>query len=245
MNFPVELVGKRRSRFAQTLINDSFGSGSSLITGEFFRARTRYAVDPGGATTWVKGSADWQIESTQLQNISAVDGYQGEAGVGIVIDTTSITDTGLDQLRLSLSYTLGDADESLYLHLWGVVRTGDPLVETGNALSANDIVAHLGYRQDGLLQDYTFQNDTNLPDVLKVYNLFTGVTDTGNPKLIPDHGLTFTGSVARQDHSSVVSIDGHAVDSIDGYDYVFIGFSRDVAGSSSSAMIHDLQLAIV
>lgn len=244
MNFPIQLVGKRQPSPTQTLINDSFGPSSSLITGEFFRARTRYAVNPASDTTWVKGSAEWQIDASKLQNLSAIDGYQGEAGVGIVIDTTSITETGLDSLTLNLTYTLGDASESLYIHLWGVVKTGDPLVETGTELSANDIVAHLGYRQDGLLQDYTFQNDTGLPDVLLVYNLFTGVTDVGDPKVTPDHGLTFTGSTTPQEHSSVVSLAGHDVDGLDQYDYVFLGFSRDVAGPSSAATIDHLELTL-
>lgn len=244
MNFPIQLVGKRQSSSTQTLINDSFGLSSSLITGAYFRARTRYAINPASDTTWVKGTAEWQMEASQLQNLSAIDGYQGEAGVGIVIDTTSITETGLDKLNLSLGYTLGDAVEKLYLHLWGVVKTGDPLVETGDSLDANDIIAHLGYRQDGLLQDYTFQNNAGLPDVLKVYNLFTGLTDVGNPKLTPDHGLTFTGSTSHQEHSSVISLSGHALNGLDAYDYLFLGFSRDVAGPSSAAMIDHLGLTL-
>ena len=242
MNFPIQLVGKRQPRSTQTLIDDNFGPSSSLITGVFFRARTRYAVNPASDTTWVKGTADWQIDSSQLQNLSAVDGYQGEAGVGIIIDTTSITETGLDKLNLSLGYTLGDAGESLYLHLWGVVKTGDPLVEEGGQQQANDIIAHLGYRQDGLLQDYSFQNDAGLPDVLDIYNLFTGVSDLGNPKMIPDHGLTFTGSTSPQEHASVISLAGHTLNGLDQYDYVFLGFSRDVAGPSSAAVIDHLEL---
>lgn len=242
MNFPIQLVGKRQPRSTTTLVDDTFGPSSSLIVGEFFRARTRYAIEPAADTTWVKGSADWQIDSSQLQNLLATDAYQAEAGMGIVIDTTSITETGLDSLTLNLTYTLGDASESLYVHLWGVVKTGDPLVETGTELSANDIIAHLGYRQDGLLQDYTFQNDTGLPDVLLVYNLFTGFTDVGNPKVTPDHGLTFTGSTTPQEHSSVVSLAGHDVDGLDQYDYVFLGFSRDVAGPSSSVVIDNVKL---
>lgn len=242
MNFPIELVGKRQLRSTQTLVDDNFGPSSSLITGSFFRARTRYAVNPASDTTWVKGTADWAISESQLQNLSSTDGFQGEAGVGIIIDTTSITETGLDTLNLNMSYTLGDAAESLYVHLWGVVRTGDPLVETGGELSANDIIAHLGYRQDGLLQDYSFQNSSGLPDVLDIYNLFTGVSDVGDPKVIPDHGLTFTGSTIQQEHSSTISLADHSVNGLGEYDYVFLGFSRDVAGPLSSAIIHSVNL---
>ncbi|NIM48735.1 MAG: hypothetical protein GTO22_05675, partial [Gemmatimonadales bacterium] len=72
-----------------TLIDDDF-SASTLTTGEFNRARTRHAVEPGELGGWKeKGGGLWQLTGGVLQNPDALN----ENGVAMVVDLTSIIDT--------------------------------------------------------------------------------------------------------------------------------------------------------
>lgn len=243
MNFPLELIGAEVSTLENALINDDFGPGSNLITGAFYRARTRYAIEPGANTTWIKGTGDWAITSSELQNLSSVNGVAGESGVTIVVDTATVPET--DELNLSLTYALGDPNETLYFHLWGVVKTAGELVETGNSLEGNDILAHLGsntaVNTDGKLADYSPQNDAGLPDVLAVYDLYTGrpsVHYSNWEALNPSFSVTG----GSGEYNRILSLADHGINSLDQYDYLLFGMTRKVAGASSSARISNVEL---
>jgi len=246
MNFPLALIRSGANTEEGVLINDDFGPSSNLIVGTFFRARTRNAINPGANTTWVKGTGDWQITSSELQNLSSVNDIEGESGVTIVIDTATVPEA--DQLNLSLTYTLGDPNETLYFHLWGVVKTAGELVETGNSLEGNDILAHLGgntaVNTNGKLADYSNQNDgsAGLTDVLKVYDLFTGSPSIQGPQweaLNP----TFSVTGGSGEYNRTLSLANHSINSLDQYDYLLFGMTRNVAGASSSARISNVELA--
>lgn len=244
MNFPLELIGAEVSTLENALINDDFGPGSNLITGAFYRARTRYAIEPGANTTWIKGTGDWAITSSELQNLSSVNGIEGESGVTIVVNTATVPET--DELNLSLTYALGDPNETLYFHVWGVVKTAGELVETGDSLEGNDALAHLGenvaVNTNGKLTDYSSQtNGAGLTDVLEVYDLFTGAPsipfqnwEALNP--------TFSVTGGSGEYTRTLSLADHSINSLDQYDYLLFGMTRNVAGPSSSARISNVEL---
>ena len=243
MNFPLELIGAEVSTLENALINDDFGPGSNLITGAFYRARTRYAIEPGANTTWIKGTGDWAITSSELQNLSSVNGVAGESGVTIVVDTSTVPEA--DELNLSLTYTLGDPNETLYFHLWGVVKTAGELVETGDANEGNDTLAHLGentaVNTNGKLADYSPQNTSGLPDVLAVYDLYTGspsIPYAGWEALNP----TFSVTGGSGEYTRTLSLANHSINSLDQYDYLLFGMTRNVAGPLSSATINSVNL---
>ena len=243
MNFPLALIRSGANTQENVLINDDFGPSSDLIVGTFFRAKTRNAIEPAANTTWIKGTGQWEITSSELQNLSSVNGVAGESGVAIVVDTSTVPET--NELNLSLTYTLGDPNETLYFHLWGVVKTAGELVETGNGNEGNDTLAHLGentaVNTNGKLTDYSPQNTTGLPDVLAVYDLYTGspsIPYAGWEALNP----TFSVTGGSGEYTRILSLADHSINSLDQYDYLLFGMTRNVAGASSSARISNVEL---
>ena len=243
MNFPLALIRSGANTQENVLINDDFGPSSDLIVGTFFRAKTRNAIEPAANTTWIKGTGQWEITSSELQNLSSVNGVEGESGVAIVVDTSTVPET--NELNLSLTYTLGDPNETLYFHLWGVVKTAGELVETGDANEGNDTLAHLGentaVNTNGKLADYSPQNTSGLPDVLAVYDLYTGspsIPYAGWEALNP----TFSVTGGSGEYTRTLSLANHSINSLDQYYYLLFGMTRNVAGPLSSATIHSVNL---
>ena len=118
--FPIEKL-----RAASILISDDFTS-STVITDptNFNRARTRTSIDIGDVAQWTRGaSGAWQIAGGSLNNTSSSDSVTGESGIAMILNISSLT--GIHRTaELSFEYSLGDADESLFLHTWGIVYNG-------------------------------------------------------------------------------------------------------------------------
>jgi len=234
--------GSTTAHAGLVLINDDFSSSGSLITGDFNRVRTRYAINPGQPGVWVRGAGNWSLSNGALQNTASTSDPTGEAGVGMVVDVSTITSTTIDSLSLSFDYELGDPAESLYLHMWGVVQQPGTLNETGTGQSANDMLAHVGFRQNGSFEDFSWQtSNPALSDVLDVHNLL-GPTTVGRPDIRPQDAIEFTGTTGPQTYSTTIDLSTLPNSSLGDYDFFLVGFSRNVAGPSSSISIDSFNL---
>jgi len=178
-------------------------------------------------------STEWTVVDGVIASSSAVNSRLGEGPIAICIDLTDLPETDHAQLSLSFDYTTADSAEKLYAHLWGCVDL-DP--------SENPEIMHLGGNSGSAWTAVS-------SDQMEVYNLgrpdgvFTGTAGTGSDAAVP--GLT--GSVGAQAYSNTFDLSTFttAPDAVTDYDYIVLGFAREVGGTTSpSVSITNIRLSI-
>lgn len=178
-------------------------------------------------------STEWTLADGVISSSSAKNNRYGEAAIATCVDLTDLPETDHAQLSLSFDYTTGDAAEKLYVHLWGCVDL-DPsqnpkiMFLGGNSGSARVLVSEAA---------------------MEVYNLgrpdgaFTGTRGSASDAAVP--GLT--GSVGAQTYSNTFDLSSFttAPDAVTDYDYIVLGFAREVGGTTTpSVSITNIQLSI-
>ena len=178
-------------------------------------------------------STEWTVADGVISSSSAQNNRLGEGAIGICIDLTDVPKSDHGQLSLSFDYTAGDPAEKLFVHLWGCVDL-DP--------SQNPEIMNLGSSSGNAWVLVS-------PDVMEVYNLgradgvFTGSRGSGADAAVP--GLS--GLTGAQSFSTVFELSSFitAPDVVTDYDYIVLGFTREVGGTTSPAVsITNIRLAI-
>lgn len=175
----------------------------------------------------------WTVTGAGLSNASAANDNVGEGAVAKCIDLTGLAESAAAQLTLSFDYTTADAGEKLYVHLWGCVDL-DPSQNVGimnlGASNGNAWVA-VG------------------TDIMDVYNLgkpdgvFTGIASGDGS----DAAAILTGSTGAQAYSATFDLStfSNAPDAVSDYDYLVLGFAREVGGTTNpSVTITNIRLSI-
>ena len=174
-------------------------------------------------------STNWTLADGVISGTSNT----GNRPIAICIDVTDLPESDRSQLTLSFDYTTGDAAEKLFVHLWGCVDL-DP--------SQNPEIMNLGAGSGNAWVEVS-------SEVMEVYNLgrpdgtFTGSAGSASDAAVS--GLT--GSVGAQAYSNTFDLSTFttAPDAVTDYDYIVLGFAREVGGTTSpSVSITNIRLSI-
>ena len=174
-------------------------------------------------------STNWTLADGVISGTSNT----GNRPIAICIDVTDLPESDRSQLTLSFDYTTGDAAEKLFVHLWGCVDL-DP--------SQNPEIMNLGAGSGNAWVEVS-------SEVMEVYNLgrpdgtFTGSAGSASDAAVS--GLT--GSVGAQAYSNTFDLSTFttAPDAVTDYDYIVLGFARDVSGTTTqSVSITNIRLSI-
>ena len=178
------------------------------------------------------GSSAWTVTQSGLSNASSTNNTVGEGAIAKCIDLTDLEASAAAQLTLSFDYSTADASEKLYVHLWGCVDL-DP--------SQNSGIMNLGAQSGNAWVSVA-------PEIMEVYNLaksdgvFTGASGTA-----ADAAAILTGSTGAQTYSATFDLSTFttAPDVISDYDYLVLGFAREVGGTTNPAVtITNIRLSI-
>ena len=178
------------------------------------------------------GSSAWTLTSAGLSNASATNSTVGEGAVAKCIDLTGLEASAASELTLSFDYTTADAGEQLFVHLWGCVDLNP---------NQNSGIMNLGASSGNAWMSVAAENMT-------VYNL--GKPDgafSGTEGIASDAAVILTGSTGAQSYSGTFDLSTFttAPDAVSDYDYLVLGFAREVGGATSpSLMITNIRLSI-
>ena len=178
------------------------------------------------------GSSAWTVTQSGLSNASSTDNTVGEGAIAKCIDLTDLEASAAAQLTLSFDYTTADAGEKLYVHLWGCVDL-DP--------SQNSGIMNLGAQSGNAWVSVA-------PEIMEVYNLAKpdGVF-TGSRGSESDAAAILTGSTGAQSYSATFDLStfSTAPDAVSDYDYLVLGFAREVFGTTNPLVtITNIRLSI-
>ena len=94
-----------------TLINDTFDA-AALAVGYTTRS----------TTDWTKGYTSAWERNGALVNTSTVNSTVSEGAVGYVIAVPKGSLSSENKLTINFDYTRGSENETLYMHVWGLVN---------------------------------------------------------------------------------------------------------------------------
>ena len=170
----------------------------------------------------------WSVANGVLSNSSTVNSRVSEGALGLMIDLASYAGSGYDKVQLSFDYTLAEASEALYLHLWGYVDVNS----TPDTWTMN-----LGASNGNAWESSS--------DAMTAYNLggpsgaFAGKAgDDG------DAAVILTGASGPQSCTVTFDLSSFATapNRLEDYDYLAIGFTRKIAGTAPAVTISNFAL---
>jgi len=176
------------------------------------------------------GNSSWAVTGAGLSNSSATNNTVGEGAVARCIDLTDLETSNAAQLTLSFDYATADAGETLYVHLWGCVDL-DP--------NQNPGIMNLGASNGNAWESATTMDVYNLG---KPNGVFAGTAGTAS-----DAAAILTGATGAQSYSTTFDLStfSTAPDAILDYDYLVLGFTREVGGTTSpSVTITNIRLSM-
>lgn len=215
-------------------VADGFGGGDTTTLDIEVQPVSQLLLDASGMNSVSSGtlyrdsvglhkssSSAWTVSNGVLSNSSTSNSKKAEGALAVMIDVSSVS-AWHDQLELSFDYTTGDAAEKLFVHVWGYVdvssdsstRTMNLGAQNGNAWESagGDMLAYNLGKPDGV---------------------FTGTAGTGS-----DAAVILTGATGAQTFSGTFDLSAFttAPDTVAEYDYIVIGFARDIAGTTSPSV---------
>jgi len=181
-------------------------------------------------------ASTWAIFDGVLSNAGDLNNSNVEGAIAKCIDLTQLADSDAAELTLSFDYTTADAGETLFVHLWGCVDKNPDLNPEIMRLDAQNGNAWM----------------LVAPDDMDVYNLGkpNGVFTTGNNGLngyFADAAAVLTGSTGAQSYSATFDLSTFttAPDAISDYDYLVLGFAREVIDTTNpSVSITNIRVSI-
>ena len=214
------------SVFAATLIEDDFSSGDV--------PRGNVMLTMAGAGRQQSTQSQWTISDGALSN--SATGAAGDRGVGWLIDLASV---GEDMTRINLSFdhVSGNAEEKLFVHLYGFVRL--------EASTEGRMLVNI-YATNGNAWTLGVDSDNPATDPFRIDNFVTGRPQGALHPNRGDSAGAFevdlsgsSGSVARSFDLSRISGDDAPTDLAD-YDYLAVAITRDALGNDPSIRIDNL-----
>lgn len=170
----------------------------------------------------------WSISDGVLSNTNLEEGSTSEGALGLMIDLAPFVGSNYNQIRLSFDYSTANASEELYVHLWGYVDVNSTPTKGIMNLAA----------QNG--NAWEIASDTLTP-----YNL--GGADgvfTGTRGIASDAAVILTGSSGVQSYRATFDLSSFttAPSRLADYDYLALGFARELGGTAPAVTISNVQL---
>ncbi len=200
------------------------------------QTRDMTAWSASSSSSWAHGTGNnW------FYNTSSAGGVPSDGAVTKIIDLNALTFNGEDKLRFNMVFNSwnGTTPDDIYVHLWGLVNNQGSTTTTS--------FANYG-AQNGNMWIY--------PGNFSYYNLGSGVLmavggDQGQAanaaiQFIDHPGTGDANLVNADNHTTILDLSGHSVNTIAGYDYLVIGIARNPdVGTSNGLAIHDLSITAV
>jgi len=195
-----------------TLINDTFDA-AALAVGYTTRS----------TTDWTKGYTSAWERNGALVNTSTVNSTVSEGAVGYVIAVPKGSLSSENKLTINFDYTRGSENETLYMHVWGLVN-----------VSSNDTT---NIMNTGSQNGATWETSGG---AFTTYNLgaVDGYFDNGKSS---DAAIALTGSAGAKSFCGdlILSDFTTAPNTVAGYDYIAIGFTRDGTENTGASVSID------
>jgi arylsulfatase A-like enzyme len=171
---------------------------------------------------WRARTSAWTVSRGILGNANMTNNTVAEGALACMVDLSNFSDPNASQITLSFEYTTADAAEKLYVHLWGYRDVGS----TGATPTVN-----LG-AQNGNAWEIA-------GGVLQAFNLGkTNGVFSGSRGSASDAAAILTGSTGAQVFSHTFDLSGFttAPNRVAGYDYLVLGFAREIGSAGSPAV---------
>ena len=211
-----------------------YSPGTTLDKGTQTRDMTAWSA--AGSSSWAHG-----VGNNWFYNINNGGAVPSDGAVTKIINLNALTFNGEDKLRFNMVFNSwnGTTPDNIYVHLWGLVDNQGSTTTTS--------FANYG-AQNGNMWIY--------PGNFSYYNLGSGVLmavggDQGQAanaaiQFIDHPGTGDANLVNADNHTTILDLSGHSVNTIAGYDYLVIGIARNPdVGTSNSLAIHDLSVTAV
>ncbi|WPJ95694.1 PEP-CTERM sorting domain-containing protein [Coraliomargarita algicola] len=222
----VSLFAASFAQAEEVLLNDSFTT--SAVVEEALQFNDLDSND------WrATSGTNWAIASGNLTNSGGGTNAQDEGGLGKLIDLTGISDTSLNQLKLDVTFTTAEAGEELYVHIRGFI--GSAPADTTDFINRNATAGNLWDLTGTAFTATT--NKINLNSGIG-FDAFDNTTATSAVELSD-------GDAGLHNFSQTFDMSGYAVNTIVGYDYLVLAFTRDELGTSPSVSIADITLTAI
>ncbi|CAA6676246.1 MULTISPECIES: sulfatase [unclassified Lentimonas] len=179
----------------------------------------------------VGSESAWTISSGKLSNSSLVNTTVSEGAAACIIDLSTLDDASVDQFTLSFDYTLAEANETLYVHVWGYVDHSS----TATTSMINDGASNGNAWEKASPAYMTGYNFGNL-----------------NGAFIGEEGIAADAAVARSGFQGLnsyaktfdLSEFTTAPSTLGAYDYLVLGFTRNFSGSAPAATIDNVKVTV-
>jgi len=196
-----------------TLINDTFDT-AALANGYTTRSTTDWTKD------WTSA---WDRTGGALVNTSTVNSTVSKGAVGYVIAVPKGSLSSENKLTINFDYTRGSENETLYMHVWGLVD--------GSSTDSTNIM------NTGASSGAAWESSGG---AFTPYNLgaVDGYFDNGKPS---DAAIALTGSAGAKSFCGdlILSDFTTAPNTVAGYDYIAIGFTRDGTENTGASVSID------
>ncbi|MBT3194283.1 MAG: sulfatase-like hydrolase/transferase, partial [Verrucomicrobia bacterium] len=207
------------------LPDDSSGDLNRVTTGGLAR-------DDEG---WHKVSdSEWTVVDGVMANTSSSGtphGRVSEGPIARIFDLSAFSSIDSGQLALRFEYDTAAEDESLFAHLWGYVDVRSvPGTPTMNLGASN---GNAWESSEGAMMAYNLGRSNGV---------FTGTAG-----LADDAAVNLTGASGPQVYSNTFDLSAFttAPATVDGYDYLVIGFTREATSATApSVAISNVVLAV-
>jgi hypothetical protein len=169
-------------------------------------------------------SSAWTVLDGVLENTGVSVDKVSEGALAQMIDLTSFADGPEDRLKLEFDYELADPSEILYVHLWGYVDVSSAAsTATMNLESSN---GHVWESAGTAMVAYNLGR----PD---------GAFLQPNEGVASDAAVILAGAAGPQHCSRTFDLSGFASapSMVSDYDYLAIGFSRNIDSASAPAVV--------
>jgi hypothetical protein len=165
----------------------------------------------------------WTVTNGVLRNSSSVDSRVAEGALGQIIALTSLGNGAENQIKLSFDYSTTASSEILYVHLWGYVDVSStPSTPTMNLGASNGNAWE------------------SAAGALIAYNLGKPNAMFASPAGQQwDAAAILTGTTGARSYSGTFDLSAFttAPDTVSAYDYLALGFTRQIGGAASPSVV--------
>ncbi|WP_020684023.1 putative Ig domain-containing protein [Rubritalea marina] len=164
--------------------------------------------------------SDWQVNNQTLSNSSNDVSKFGTGAIGAMIDLSSHDSGPQNVITLSFDYTTADPAEELVVHFWGYTDVSSS--SNTNTMNTESTYGHVWESSGGALTPYSFGN-------------VDGAFGNGSRD---DAIAILSGSTGAQSYSATIDLTNYstAPNAVNQYDYMAIGFARNVAGATNASV---------
>ncbi|VGO12498.1 hypothetical protein PDESU_01051 [Pontiella desulfatans] len=199
------------------LLDEDFSSASLAKSGNLLRDSTGWVV---------RTVSNWELAGEALTGTG-----QAAAGEGACAHIIPVAGLGLsseNSLTLSFDYATTNEGETVYVHIWGCKENGTPSSATTATMNTGASNGNVWDQSNAPFDMYNLGKDNSA---------FTGTTGIASDAAVS--GLTGSGSYTNTFDLSTFTT---APSSLDQYDYIAIGLTRNQANASGLTSFDNIKL---